>query len=311
MTLTGRQLAIITPTKGRHKQLSAMLEKLSLQTVKPGQIIIADGGRDAGNVVAVYQGFLPVHWLDCPNPGQVIQRNLALTYLEDEIRAVLYLDDDIQLEPDAIENLLEFWNSKPREPAGVSLNLTNMPQQPDNFYRHLFFMATDKKGRVHKSGYNTPIVGLNESIESQWLIGGATCWRRDILRNFRNQEIPSRWAITEDLMFSYPVHKAGENLFVCASAKGAHIDDTPTETFKAGIFRGNSAVLWRYLFVIAHAELSSPMFFWMVLGQIPGRIAQGVTGKWWHFGYALGYAKGVLTCLRSILTGSDIRAYLD
>lgn len=288
-----------------------MLRTLSEQTVKPGQIIIADGGRDAENIIAPYLDLLPVHWLDCPRPGQVIQRNVALECLGDDIRAIIYMDDDIQLEPNAIEQLLNFWNSQTKEPAGVSFNLTNMPAQEDNFYRHLFFMRTDVKGQVLKSGYNTPVVGLEEDIRSQWLIGGATCWRRDILRDFKNQEIPSRWAITEDLMFSYPVHKAGEALFVCASARGAHIDDTPTETFGAGWFRGNSAVLWRYMFVTAHAELSLWMFFWMVFGQIPGRVAQGMLGRGWHFGYALGYGRGLLLCLHSIVTGRDIRSYLD
>lgn len=309
--LDSGEICVITPTKGRHRQLACLLKTLSRQTAPVGKVIIADGGRDAENLVTSYADKLPVIWLDCPHPGQILQRNLALQHLPDTARVVIYLDDDIQLEPDAVATLVAFWNVQKQTPAGVSFNLMNMPKQPDNWFRHVFVMASEPRGRVWSSGYNSPVTGLTEAIESQWLIGGATAWRRDILLGHANEGISSRWAITEDLMFSYPISKSGEKLFVCADAVGHHIDDTPTQTFSAGVFRGNSAVLWRYLFVTAHPELSTLAMTWMVLGQTAGRIAQGLRGNFWNFGYAVGYAKGLLTCGWSVATRRDIREFLS
>lgn len=310
--LCASEICVITPTKGRHPQLRELLRTLSEQTTPVGHIIIADGGRDAQDLVNSYQDRLAVLWLDCPRAGQVIQRNAALHLVPDECKVIIYFDDDIQLTPGAVEAFVSFWNTKSHvhPPAGVSFNLTNMPAQPDSLFRRIFCMGTSPKGKVLRSGYNTPVVNADVDIKSQWLIGGATGWRKDILMKQLNEEIPSRWAITEDLMFSYPIAKSGEHLFVCATARAAHIDNTPIESLQMGVFRGNAAVLWRYFFVHAHPELSKAQFYWMTLGQILGRLVQAALGRPVALGYALGYLKGLLSCLKSQVLGRDIRGYL-
>lgn len=300
------EVAVITPTKGRHRQLTRLLETLSAQTAQPGQVLIADGGRDANALVALFHGRLSVEWVDCPLPGQIVQRNHALTLLRDEIRMVIYFDDDIQLQPDALQVLLEFWNSRQTQPAGISFNITNMPAQPNNAIRRLFLSPTEPKGRVFRSGYNAPVSNLSADLEPQWLVGGATAWRRDLLDHERAEPITSRWAICEDLIFSYPVGKR-EPLHVCAAAQVLHVDNEPVETYKAGLFRGRNATIWRYYFVTRHAELSKLAFFWMVFGQSIGRLASALTGKGWQFGYIFGNLAGMAICLRAALTGRDIR----
>lgn len=309
-SITGNDIAIITPTKGRHRQLARLLETLSRQTVSVRQIIIADGGRDAAQTIAPFLETLPVTWLDCPVPGQIAQRNLALSTLDPAARVVIYLDDDIQLEPDALENLIACWNSREEEPAGMSLNITNMAAQKDNVFRHLFFMQSEPRGRVLASGYNSPMIGLRENIRSQWVIGGATAWRRDVLASTVNRPIPSRWAITEDLMYSYALFKSGAALYGCADARVKHVDDTIKETFASGLFRGNNATLWRYLFVVENPELSKPKFFWMMSGQTAVRLVLGLLGKPWHLGYFCGHVKGMTLCLVSLVLRLDVRRFL-
>lgn len=300
------QVAVITPTKGRHRQLTHLLQTLASQADRPGQVLIADGGRDAALVVDRFKDLLPVEWVDCPMPGQIVQRNHALTRLRDEIRLVIYFDDDIQLQHDALQILLKFWNSRPVQPAGVSFNITNMPAQPDSTLRRLFLSPSEPKGRVFRSGYNSPVSNLASDLTPQWLIGGATAWRRDLLEQERAEPITSRWAICEDLIFSYPVGKR-EPLYVCAAAQVLHVDDEPTETYKAGLFRGRNATIWRYYFVTRHPELSKLAFFWMVFGQSLGRLVSALTGKGWQFGYIFGNAVGLAVCARALLTGRDIR----
>ena len=68
-------------------------------------------------------------------------------------------------------------------------------------------MPINPKGTVFSSGYNSPISNLNESIKSQWLLGGATLWRRDILEKTQVEKKSMNWAIGEDLIFSYPLSK--------------------------------------------------------------------------------------------------------
>ena len=304
------EIAVVTPTKGRHRQLARLLKSLSEQTVRLRQVIIADGGHDAEALVAGFAGRLPVTWLACPVPGQIAQRNFALTTLVPEVAVVIYLDDDIQLAPDAIEKLVACWNTREAEPTGITLNITNMARQKDSLFRRLFFMQTEPKGRVLRSGYNTPMSGLIENIRSEWLIGGATAWRRNVLEANVNRPIPSRSAITEDLMYSYELHKSGAALYGCADAKVEHVDDTIAETYATGRFRGENATLWRYMFVAENPELSKPRFFWMMIGQSLVRLCLGLTGKPWHLGYFVGHMRGIGLALKTLLSGQDVRKFL-
>lgn len=304
--LSADEIAVITPTKGRHPQLRMLLQTLSAQTMRPGKVLIADGGGDAEAVVAEFAGQLDAAWFDCPVAGQIPQRNFALAQLPQNIRAVIYFDDDIQLHPDAIARIVEFWNAQPMAPGGVAFNLGNLPAQPDSPMRRIFGMGTRPPGRILRSGYNTPIVDLEQDLmDSQWLFGGATLWRRDVLERYRLPDLPSDWATCEDIIFSYPVSKV-EALHVCAAARADHVDEPRVLDRAAGRRRGRAAVLWRAWFVSRNADLSKTAFLWMNLGMVLGWAARGLRGNPVAFGYVHGTAQGMGIALRHWLTGRDI-----
>lgn len=304
--LRAKDICVVTPTKGRLKQLERLLTTLSHQSTPVGQVIIADGGGDAASLVISFADKLPVIWLKCPEPGQIIQRNFALQHVSPSARVVIYFDDDIQLEPNAVEILVAFWNAQYTQPAGVSFNLLNMPKQPDSLFRRMFFMATEPRGRVWRSGYNTPIVDIDDDLESEWLIGGATAWRRDILDTYKIPNLPSTWAICEDLIFSYPIAKK-ERLLVCSEARVRHIDDAINPTFSKAKTRGKSAVMWRYYFISNHPEFSKPMFFWMNAGQVLGRTLRFLLGRRGELGHMIGTISGMAVCARAAIFSRDIR----
>lgn len=312
--LTSQNICVITPTKGRHKLLAKMLESLSNQTQKVGQVIIADGGRDAENVINEFKDKLPISWLDCPIAGQIPQRKLALKQLKDNIEVIIYFDDDIYQEPNSLETLIAFWNAQETEPAGVSFNLLGMRKQKDSLFRKIFIMSITPPGKVLRSGYNTPITNVAKDLKSEWLLGGATAWRKNILLATDHTGIASSWAICEDLIFSYPVGKT-EGLYVCADAKVHDIDTPPEPTFAQMRFRGRNAVLWRYYFVSRHKELSKPLFFWMMLGQTIPRLLLGtmrsLTGKTTMLGHGIGHLEALIKCLYSSITGADAKDILE
>ena len=163
LPLSADDICIITPTFNRTKQLNNLLTTLTQQTLSVASIIVADGKGSAKEVIDKYRDHLPVKWLNCPVQGQIPQRNYALQELPIACKVVIYFDDDIQLESNAIEEMVNFWNSQSPIPAGVSFNISNKPEQPDNILRHLFCMATEPLGKVWKSGYNSPC-GSNEKI---------------------------------------------------------------------------------------------------------------------------------------------------
>lgn len=269
MLLAG-QVAVIVPTKGRPKQLKMLLKTLSIQSAKPALVIVADGDGAQEALVREFADRLSIIWLNCPTAGQIPQRNYALASLPIGIEAVAYCDDDMQFEANAFERMLAFWNRQPNSPGGVSFNVSNFPAQPSSLVRSFFFMPLEPPGKVTKAGYNTPIVDIStDVIGSQWIIGGATLWRRDVLLTFRLPDIAAPWAVGEDLIFSYKVSKH-EPLHVCSDAKARHVDEARAPTPEGAAKKTRAAFIWRAWFVSQHRELSWALFFWMYLGMALG-----------------------------------------
>ncbi|MBV0914165.1 glycosyltransferase family 2 protein [Anianabacter salinae] len=303
--LQADEICVITPTKGRPVQLNQMLKTLAAQTTPPGQVIIADGGRDVEDLVRGFTNCLNVMWLPCPEPGQIVQRNHAMEFLAPQIWAVAYIDDDIQFSPEAFAEIRAHWNAQECAPAGISFNLTNMPEQIPSLFRRFFAMNSRPFGRVWRSGYNAPISGLDRSIRCQWLLGGATLWRRDILETYENPVGPVPWAICEDLIFSYPIGKT-QPLLACAEARALHVDDVPPQSYERARARTRTAVLWRAFFVDQNADLSKLGFLWMLFGQVLGRSiglwrrTPEARGQW------MGTLQGFAHCLSCSLLGHRV-----
>lgn len=303
------QVAVICPTKNRHNQLSMLLRSLAEQTIEIGQILIADGGDDAEYLVKKFKNLLSVEYLKCPSAGQISQRNFALGFLNEKIKIVIYFDDDIQLNADAIEKLLYFWNSMSTTPIGISFNITNMPIPKNNLFRRIFCSSTEPRGKILTSGYNTPITDINENIVSDWLLGGATAWDIKILKTFTNTDIKSRWAICEDILFSYPLSRYGQ-MYVCESAKVKHIDDEPVESFNSIYFKATNSIFWRYYFVSNNKNLSKFAFFWMIIGQTSGRFFNLLMGNLKELGYVIGNLVALFTCLKIMILSGEIKKHL-
>ena len=306
LPLSANEICIITPTFNRTKQLNKLLKTLTQQTLPVGSIIVADGMGNAKEVIDKYRDHLSVKWLNCPVKGQIPQRNYALQELPTDCKVVIYFDDDIQLESNAIEEMVVFWNKQSTVPAGVSFNITNMPKRPDNIFRHLFCIATEPRGKVWKSGYNSPCGNKENNMSSEWLCGGVTAWRKDVLDTYSIPDISSRWAVCEDLIFSYPVGK-NEPLFVCAQAKVKHIDDITKLGFYKCLERGKNTVLWRLYFVSINQDLSVLLFFWMNIGLLFGYGIRSINGGQDQLGYLVGTLLGMVSSLRSMLFGRNIR----
>ena len=90
---------MIVPTKDRPEKLATLLESLASQDTRPGRILVIDGGRSVADVVARFAGRLHVEHHVCQPPGQIRQRNLGISLVDDSTPLVASLDDDIVFEP--------------------------------------------------------------------------------------------------------------------------------------------------------------------------------------------------------------------
>jgi glycosyltransferase involved in cell wall biosynthesis len=310
-TYTASDLAILVPTKDRPQKIRNLLDSIAVQSARPGRIIIIDGGESIRDLVRSYDGALAVEHHVCQPPGQIRQRNMGIGLLDDRTPLVASLDDDIVLEPGAIEAMIAHWNRVEPNAAGIGFNIINTPPDPRSWFRDVFLLSAPGRGRVLPSGMNTSYNGATGDQRTEWLCGGATVWRRELLQAQSHRELPGQWAIGEDVIFSYPVGRK-RPLYACAAARVRHEHVFDYGTRQAHRFHGLTRTLWVFYFVEANRELSRLAFLWSTAGSIGGRLLGGIlTANREHLEFALGQAEGVAKGLWSLARHGDVTRAIE
>jgi hypothetical protein len=308
----GTDLAFLVPTKDRPEKVKNLLISFTKQEVQCGRIIVIASGQVIEQLVMGFSDQLPVEYYHCTPPGQIRQRNMGIQMLDDRTCLAGNLDDDIVLEPDALKNMLDFWNQVEPETAGVGFNVTNMPPHSHNFIKRILLVSVPKPGRIAPSGMNTSLCGLSNNICSEWLNGGATVWKQEMLQINRHTEIGSRWAVYEDVIFSYPIGKKYP-LYVCADARVRHehvMDQAPPDGIHR--FRGKTASLWQLYFVYSN-KLSIASCMWSISMSSVLAIARNILlrRKIEMIPFYFGRIEGALIGCWSILCGREFIALLE
>lgn len=299
-------VAFIIPTKDRPRKIKNLLVSIAEQSVMCGRLIVVDGGKSVKDIVMSFLDRLPVEYYECYPPGQIKQRNMAISLLDNRTPLVGFLDDDIVLEDGALSVVINFWNECEINTAGVSFNIFNQPKHRTSWIKVLLNLSAFEQGRVLRSGMTTPNSPVDGDIKSQWLCGGATIWRKAILYEFKHNEISSRWAIGEDLIFSYPIGKKYP-LHVCAKAKVRHEHEMDYVPNKRHRFHGCVQTLWLIYFVESNGDLSRSLFLWTLLLRITGKLLIGIlTFRVAHLEFAFGQIEGTIKGLKTLISRKDI-----
>ena len=308
---TGSYLAFLIPTKDRPGKMTNLLDSLVGQTIQCSRIIIINGGESIEELVLSYKDRLPVEYYECRPPGQIRQRNMGISLLDSKTPLIGSLDDDIVLMPDAVEKMIAFWNTLPKATAAVSFNIINCEPVKHSWIKGMMGLTGPLPGKVLKSGINTPILSIRENISSQWVCGGATIWRQEILKKFTNAPKNTMWASSEDLNFSYQIGKLYP-MYVCADAKvnHEHVYDLSIKTKYR--YYGRTETLWRFFFVESHQEFSRMAFLWSQLTTIIARFIKGIISlQVRHFQFGLGQIEGVYAGMKAIAQERNLDQLLN
>lgn len=215
------KLAFVIPTKDRPDDLHRMLASLAAQTRLPEQIIVVDGSAlDIRRVVA---GFpcLNIDYVRVFPPSLAKQRNAGMQRLRAEITLAGYLDDDVVLEPDAIEKMMSFWERAAADLGGTVFNITNTAPPNWAVLKSLFWLDAPVAGKLLPSGCTSILGNQQTDIETDWLCGGATVWRREVVDHFAYDEWFTGTGYLEDVDFSFNV-RGKYRLALVANARLAH-----------------------------------------------------------------------------------------
>ena len=295
------RIAFVVPTKDRREDLGKLLASFSASTRRPDLVIVVDGGDDVVKDVCDSHPDVPIDYLRCVPPGFTKQKNAGTRAVPDDVDLVGYLDDDIVLESDAVERMLAFWESADERTGGAEFHITNVHFDGASFSTRLFGTNNGDGGAILPSGFNVVLDPVVETTEVDWLSGGATVWRKEVVADVAHDEWFAGYGHMDDIDYSVSVAKHGWRMFVVADARLAHYE-RPIALEKEYPF-GVYDTVNRYYLVKKYPErFSVARWYWATFGKLFGRLASGVRGNAAGRLRAKGYWDGLRQVMRGDLT---------
>jgi len=261
------KLSLIIPTKDRPKEIARLLESISLQEVRPHEIVVVDAGEHS--LEGLLENFqdLKINYVRSDTASLTLQRNLGLKKIKSESTLIAFFDDDIVLERGALGKMMHFWDGASADTQGAGFNLINIPYRKTTFLEKLFLVNPEKPGIVLRSGFQSKNHCVKKDMSAGWLSGGSMVWRKGLFREFLFDEWFSGYAHCEDLDFSYRVGKKYK-MFIVADAKARHLSERldNSEKLDFSFSLGKMQVLNRLYFVSKNKGLSLAFAYWACLG---------------------------------------------
>lgn len=251
--------SVIIPTYHRPRELRNCLASLLAQTIRPTEVLVIDDGhleewpleRDFREAGIAYRGFRK------DVPGLTASRNLGIREAIGDI--VFFLDDDVTLHRDYLEQILRIFEADAsREIGGVGGVIANT--KPQTWARRarylfdvLFLQSGTREGRFLPSGFgvdygSTPFP-VREPTEVQFLAGGVSSFRREVFEEMTFDEQYTGYGLGEDKDFTFRLSKR-RRLVVVPAARLDHHESPQMRYDKRR--RGREKVLYQYRFFRDH-----------------------------------------------------------
>lgn len=222
--------SIAIPTLNRAEVLKASLTSILKQTILPKEVIIIDDSKNSETKNLAKQMMadfskknIKLTYTLGKGHGLAEARNIGVTYSTGEIH--ISLDDDVVLDQNYAKEILSVYAAYPNAlgVGGYVVNRLSFTTRSNALNRlfQLFFYEKDKC-RVFASGVSYPSP-LTRVINSEWLSGTNSSYRRKILNQFKWDENLMRYSLCEDLDISYRIQQSHHNsLYITPKAKVFH-----------------------------------------------------------------------------------------
>jgi GT2 family glycosyltransferase len=255
-----------------------MLKSLAEQSVVPHQVIIVDEGGEGSTLAREFpQWSISVTTLSRGSASA--KRNRGVQCVAPGIELIGFMDDDIVLEPQAIEAMLDFWKSAPEGTGGASCNWMNQPPLYASRVKSLRLVSRlglydSRGGLVTRSGFQTVIGIVPATRYVQWLPSGAVVYLRHILQQYSFDEWLRGYSYLEDLDFSYRIGKK----YKLAVVANAHFHHYPSASGRIDQYVfGKREVANRLRFVSKHREFSPALCYLGLVVRALLSLFQGIT----------------------------------
>jgi len=205
-------LSVLIATKNRPQALQTCVQSILAQEPKPLEIVIIDQSPTGGPPIANGQGtsFVSVRHISKPNLSGLTQaRNLAVSLASGTV--LLFLDDDVELAPGYVREILGFFDGdQSGRLGGIGGHIINLPETVSwlqrvrlrLFYRGPFSVERDALAfHLHPGDHPRRARRLN---------GCNMAYRREVFDRATFDEGYSGYGLGEDRDFSVQVSRAYE-----------------------------------------------------------------------------------------------------
>ena len=210
------KVSVIIPTKNRTEDLNGTLDGLLHQTRRPDEIVIVDQSSNPSPELIKFP--IPIVYVFAPEvSGAAVARNVAMDRANGDIW--LFLDDDVILEPQYVEEILAAYSS---EIAGVSGIITNysVPPLSRRLFEALFVRGPfhDDRQRVYWYAEQLRFKGPQRVRQFGC---GVMSFRADVIRSLRFDPALTGGSLAEDIDFCARLPQ-GSKLVIAPNARLFH-----------------------------------------------------------------------------------------
>jgi GT2 family glycosyltransferase len=231
-------LTVAVCTYRRAASLARFLDSLAGQERKPDHLTFVDASHDVEteSMLRTRQnlrglaGAVSYFRVGASLRGLTKQRNFAARWVRTDLLA--FFDDDIVLLPGCLREMERVHRETSPPPAGVAAWIeTDLTGVGVGWYwrtrRWLGVVSTLEPGRYCSNGFGTPwrlAADKGPLVEGDYLPGGCTMWRTDVVIETRFHEGFAGYAQGEDVEFSLRAGRRGRLLRVM-TARVQHLHD--------------------------------------------------------------------------------------
>ena len=223
------QVSVIIPTYNRQKDLKTCLNSILHQTKLPREVIIVDDSDNdkIENLIKEENSSFGNKNIDLRyirnkrGKSLTIARNVGIDNSTGDI--VLFLDDDVILNKDYIEEITRVFDKDSEKRIGGVVGNILLENRQKSFgafifslIETLFFLdQCSGDGKFRLSGFPTGHVELSEDRiqEVEVLSGANMSFRREIFDEFRFDENLKGYAFMEDCDIAYRVSRKYQNIY--------------------------------------------------------------------------------------------------
>jgi GT2 family glycosyltransferase len=261
---------VVVCTKNRETELRTCLESVQRQTVPHPVVVVDASDTDATRLLCadLSQSFSASLRHLPTSAGLPKQRNLAVTELGTDFDIVHFIDDDVTLADDYLEEILEtFAADEACQIGGVGGYEVRSATRPLRALPRLFLLDSARGGTVLRSGMNVNVRALPSPREVDWLPGFSMSFRAQVFEAHLFNENLTGYALGEDVEFSFRVAQTWR-LIVTPYARITHHKSGTARLSAAELVRQHIENRYSWVRRFRPYGLSFAAFWWSILGAI-------------------------------------------